>query len=86
MITQEIVADRMLDYLNDRITLNDLVGWAEDAIITFTEADERPPNADAVWDALLYIGAADSTDFPLTWEVLKDMLARRGRPVQNVAA
>ncbi|MBN1202722.1 MAG: hypothetical protein JXJ20_12790 [Anaerolineae bacterium] len=86
MITQDLLANRILDYLNNRIMLTELVHWAEDAIVTFTESDQRPPNADVVWDILLYIGAADSEGFPLTWEMLREMLERLGRPVQNVAA
>lgn len=86
MITQELLAEKVLDYLNGQITLLELVHWAEDGIVTFTESDERPPNADTVWDILLYIGAADSANFPMTWEVIKEMLERLGRPVQNVVA
>jgi len=86
MITQELLASKMLDYLNGKVTLVELVHWAEDAIITFTESDQRPPNADAIWDILLYLGAGDSADFPLTWEVITDALQRLGRPVRQVAA
>ena len=86
MITQELLAEQILGYLNNRMELVELVYWAEDAIVTFTEADERPPNADVIWDSLLYIGAADNDQFPLTWEVIKDMLHKLGRPVQGVAA
>jgi len=86
MITQERLSEKILDYLNGQSALIELVHWAEDAIVTFTESDERPPNADEVWDILLYVGAADSADFPMTWEVIKEMLERLGRPVQNVVA
>jgi hypothetical protein len=86
MITQDMLADKILAYLNGQIMLEDLVHWAEDAVVIFTESDQRPPNANAIWDTLLYIGAADSTDFPLTWEVLKEMLEQLGRPVQSVVA
>lgn len=86
MITQEALAEQIIKYLNGALTLDQLVNWAEDAIITFTESDQRPPNSEVVWDILLYIGAADSADFPLTWEVITGMLARLGRPVQKVAA
>ncbi len=86
MITQERLADQILAYLNGHISLDDLVTWAEDAMVTFTESDQRPPNADAVWDTLLYLGAADSPGFPLTWEAIKEMLDHLGRPVQNVTA
>lgn len=86
MITQEILAEKILAYLNGQISLDHLVTWAEDALVIFTESDQRPPNADIIWDALLYLGAADSPGFPLTWEAIKDMLEHLGRPVQNVTA
>lgn len=86
MITQELLADQILAYLNGHISLDDLVAWAESAVVTFTEADQRPANADAIWDTLLYLGAGDSPDFPLTWESIKEMLEKIGRPVQMVTA
>jgi hypothetical protein len=86
MITQEAVADKIIAYLNGQVTLSELVHWAEDAIVIFTESNERPRNADAIWDTLLYLGAADSDGFPLTWEAIREMLERLGRPVQSVLA
>jgi hypothetical protein len=86
MITQDVLADKILAYLNGQIRLEDLVHWAEDSVVVFTESNVRPENADTVWDTLLYIGAADNVDFPLTWEVLKEMLEQLGRPVQSVVA
>jgi hypothetical protein len=86
MITQELLAEQILEYLNHRMELVELVHWAEDAVVTFTEADERPPNADVVWDSLLYVGAADNAQFSLTWEVIKDSLYKLGRPIQGMAA
>ncbi len=86
MITQEMLVDKILAYLNGHIRLGDLVKWAENAMVSFTESNERPQNADAIWDALLYLGAADSPGFPLTWEAIKEMLDHLGRPVQSVMA
>jgi len=86
MITSEAVANHILDYLNGQIGLDELVAWSEDAIITFTESDQRPPNADQVWKTLLYLGAADTPDFPMTWEVIRGFLEDLGRPVQSVMA
>jgi len=86
MITQDRLADQIIAYLNGELTLQVLVGWAEDAIVTFTESDERPENSDQVWDTLLYLGAADTSGFPLTWETLKGMLENLGRPIQRVMA
>lgn len=86
MITQEMLAEKILAYLNGQISLDALVTWAEDAMVTFTESDERAAGSDAIWDTLLYLGAADSPGFPLTWEAIKEMLDHLGRPVQSVMA
>jgi hypothetical protein len=86
VITQALLADKIISYLNGQLGLQGLVNWAEDAILIFTESDERPANADAIWEALLYIGAADSAGFPLTWDFLKETLEQLGRPVQSIVA
>jgi hypothetical protein len=86
MITQEILADQIIAYLNGKLSLDDLVTWAEDAVVTFTESEQRPPNADIVWDTLLVLGAADTPGFPLTWDAIREMLEHSGRPVQFVTA
>jgi len=86
MVTQEKLAAKILDYLNGQANLNQLVTWAEDAIVTFTESNMRPANADEIWQVLLYIGAGDTPDFPLTWEVIKGFLERLNRPILNVVA
>jgi hypothetical protein len=86
MITREQVANKILDYLNGQMSLTQLVHWAEDAIVIFTESDERPAGADTIRDIVLYIGAADTPDFPMTWDVIKEFLERLGRPVQSILA
>ncbi|MEO8396135.1 MAG: hypothetical protein ABI700_24285 [Chloroflexota bacterium] len=86
MITKTLVAEKILAYLNGQLSLDDLVTWTEDAMVTFTESDQRPPGADVIWDTLLYLAAADTSGFPLTWETIKEMLEHLGRPVQAVTA
>jgi hypothetical protein len=78
MITQETVARKILDYLNGKIALTALVRWSEDALVDLTESDQDVPNESAILHALGYIGAGDSADFPLTWEVLSELLASLG--------
>lgn len=80
MITRQMVASKLLDYLNHRITLDALVDWAETALI-----DARfEPEADIplLMDVLTYVGASDTPDFPLTWELLSGFLDRLGSPVR----
>jgi hypothetical protein len=78
MITHTIVAQKILDYLNGKIALSTLVHWSEAAFVELTESDQDVPNETAILHALGYIGAGDSADFPLTWEVLSELLASLG--------
>jgi len=78
VITQKTVAQKILDYLNGKIALTVLVRWSEDAFVEVTESDQNVPNESAILRALGYIGAGDSADFPLTWEVVSELLASLG--------
>ena len=78
MITQEAVAQKILDYLNGKTDLAALVKWSEEALVTLTESDQDVPNEQAIMQALGYLGAGDTPDFPLTWEVLSEMLTSLG--------
>ncbi|MBA3869826.1 MAG: hypothetical protein H0X30_11830 [Anaerolineae bacterium] len=76
MMTRQIVLDQLDAYLNHQMTLAVLVDWAENALIEpqFL-ADE---DVELLMDVLMYLGAADSRGFPLTWEILSDFLTRLG--------
>jgi len=84
MITREVIAEKLLAYLNGQITLATLVDWAENSFIDAVLA----PNADVEMlnDMLAYLAAADTAQFPLTWAVCHDFLDRLGFAVQVVAA
>lgn len=86
MITQETVVEKILAHLNGEMSETELVHWAEDTLVKFTEQDEEVPNEQAILDVLMYMGAGDTPGFPLTWEVIKEFLERLGRPVQKVVA
>jgi hypothetical protein len=79
-ITRQIVSDRLLAYLNHAITLDELVDWAENTFID----DALTPDADVdlLNDILQCLAAADSAQFPLTWEVCADFMERLGTPVR----
>jgi hypothetical protein len=78
MITRELVSHRILDYLNGKINLPSLVKWSEDALVELTESGQDMPNEESLLHVLGYIGAGDNESFPLTWEVLSDLLASLG--------
>jgi len=84
MITQELVVEKILAYLNHRLTEAEVVRWAEDALLIVSDSSVEIPNEGAVLDVLAYIGAADTPGFPLSWSALTQFLARFGIKVQVV--
>ena len=84
MITQEIVVEKILAHLNHQMTEQQLVRWAEDALVKVTESDADIPNEDALIAVLAYLGAGDTPGFPLSWSVLSEFLAQFGVRVHVV--
>lgn len=80
MLTRQAVIVKLLAYLNHDLTLAELVDWAEIALIDtdFEPEDDAP----LFMDILTYVAAADTPDFPLTWDKLSSFLDRLGAPVR----
>lgn len=78
MITQDVIVDKIREHLSGKLAERDLVQWAEQALFELTESNGEIQNEAAVMDALMYLGAGDSPDFPLTWEVLSGFLQQLG--------
>jgi len=82
MITREIVRDKLMSYLNEQISLAELVDWAEKSFIDgWFEPDE---DILLLRDIMAYLAAADTSAFPLTWDVCLDFMKRLGLPVRVV--
>lgn len=82
MTTRHLVLEQLEAYLNRELSLAELVDWAEITLIEPNIADDE--NVDMLMDILMYLGAADTKGFPLTWEVLSDFLQRLGGNVRVV--
>ena len=82
-ITRQIVSAKLLDYLNQEITLDELVNWAENTFID----DELSPDEDIdmLNDILAYLAATDTSQFPLTWDICASFMKQLGVPVKVVA-
>ena len=82
MITRQTILEKLNAYLNHQIELPELVDWAETALIEphIPESED----VDLVMDVLMYLGAADSRGFPLTWEILSDFMTRLGGNVRVI--
>lgn len=65
----------MLNYLQHKTTLNDLVEWAETA---FMEGDIQGEDPDVVRDILARLGLADVKTFGLFWEECDDIMRKLG--------
>jgi hypothetical protein len=80
IITREVVTQKLLAYLNHDMTLAAFVDWAERTFID----DELEPDSDMEMlnDILMYLAAADTSQFPLTWEICSAFLERLGVTVQ----
>jgi hypothetical protein len=72
MITRYDVAARLTDYLHHRISLEELIGWAEDTIIE-EELDEQ--DLEVLREVIGRIGIANVREFGLTWEDCKAFLS-----------
>ena len=82
MITKQVVSEKLLAYLNGEITLPELVDWAEKCFVTggFGPDEDIP----LVRDIVMYLAGADTTAFPLTWDVVSDFMQQLGVPVKVV--
>lgn len=82
MITRQTVSDKLLAYLNEHITLAELVDWAEHC---FVEGGFAPDDdVDMLADIVMYLAGADTAYFPLTWETCLDFMKQLGTPVRVV--
>ncbi|MBX3744222.1 MAG: hypothetical protein KF833_02835 [Verrucomicrobiae bacterium] len=74
-ITKDTIADRIAAYLHHRIGLDDLVGWAENAVM---DGEFDPADAANLTEVVARIGVADVRAFGLSWEDCEALLGRLG--------
>ena len=85
MITETVVAGKILAFMNGQLTETELIHWAEDAFVALSETDSDVANEGALLDVLGYLGAGDTAGFPLTWSALSDFLDRLGVKIRVIA-
>ena len=78
-ITKQTVADQIAACLHHRLTLAQLVDWAENALL---DAEFPPEDMEALRFVLPRLGLADVRAFGLTWEDCEQMLQRLGYRVR----
>jgi len=76
MITKQTVTHQLQQYLDGRLSQEDLVAWAETAMM----GDEPLAETDAatIADIISKLGLSDVREFGLTWQVIRDMLDQLG--------
>jgi len=74
-LTHEALAHKLVAYLHRAISLDELVAWANFAMV---EADFEEAYYDAIRDAVARLGLADVQAFGLTWEDCAGILKQLG--------
>jgi hypothetical protein len=79
-ITRKDVAQKIIDYLHHRITLAELVNWAESIMM---EAEFNSQDFETLCDIVSRLGMADVKAFGMTWEDCENFLSRLGYHANN---
>ena len=74
-ITKQTAAGKIAAYLHHEITLAELVGWAEDAVM---EGEFSPDEMVTLRAVTARLGVADVRAFGLTWEDCERLLEQLG--------
>jgi len=74
-ITKPITASKIAAYLHHEITLAELVGWAEEAMM---EGEFLPGDMGSLRGAIARLGVADVRAFGLAWEDGEEILGQLG--------
>lgn len=74
-ISKKLVAEKIAAYLQHGVSLDELVDWAENAIME-EEFDEN--DIDVLRSVVARLGVADVRAFGLTWEDCEEALGKLG--------
>jgi hypothetical protein len=75
MITRHKAAQKLVDYLSHRLSLPELVDWAETSMM---EDDFEEKYFDTLIDITSHLGLADVKAFGITWEDCETFMRRLG--------
>ncbi len=75
IITRKDIAGKIIEYLQHKISLPELVNWAESMMM---EADFEPHDFETLRDIISRLGIADVKAFGMTWEDCEQFLFRLG--------
>jgi hypothetical protein len=75
MITRQMVAEKIGNWLHHELTLDELVDWAENAV---QNEDFAEPDAGDLTAVVGRLGVADVRNFGLSWEDCEQLLKKIG--------
>ncbi len=75
MITKKIIADKLLAYLQHRMSLTDLVDWAEQNLMKGAYEDDK---SHTIRNTLSHLGVADVKVFGLEWKDCEAIMRNLG--------
>ncbi|MFA0732618.1 MAG: hypothetical protein LKKZDAJK_000145 [Candidatus Fervidibacter sp.] len=78
IVNREVLAAKLLAYLNRQITLAGLVDWAEQAM---QEGDFAEEDYKTIRDIVARLGLADVAEFGLSWDEIVGILEQLGYQV-----
>lgn len=76
MITNQNIAEKIQNYLQHKISLNELVDWAESSLV---ESEFENKNSR---DIVAHLGVADVKSFGLQWDDCEQFLTQLGYKVK----
>ena len=83
MTTRQIIAEHLLAYMQHKLSLTELINWAEVAIM---EGGFEPGHEATMRNALGRLAAADADSFGLLWEDCQQLMRSMGYEVKVEAA
>lgn len=79
LVTKEVIRDQLLAYLNRRMTIAQLVDWAENVLC---DGELEVHDVEVLSDMLARLGLADVREFGVSWEDCSTFLSRLGYQLQ----
>lgn len=75
MITKKVIADKLLAYLQHRLTLAELVHWAEEGLVNSSYEDD---DSHTIRNTLSQLGLTDVKAFGLEWKDCETIMQNLG--------
>ena len=75
MITKKVIANKLLAHLQHRVSLADVVAWAEQTLL---DTDYKDDSAHTIRNILAQLGTADVKAFGLEWRDCESIMEKLG--------